>query len=276
VTRRLTSYSYSFCRAADDLIDDSPAPEASLLRLRELLDIAYSPKRKHEFPGFIKANFPEWAHAPLLSLPSHKIPRGPFDGLLDGFEMDMSFPGCEGTPVKKGKWPIRGEEELWSYCSRVAGTVGEMFFSLVMTQYPASEEEQKLIPDLFAQAGTMGIALQLVNIARDIEKDSMIGRVYIPGTWLKEAGLTEEDIMADPSRGEVFKAKLLAEAEKRYQESIAAVEMLPEETRGGAKVAIECYMDIGRRMQTQPERKARWKAGKLQRIFKAWKVMNQA
>lgn len=190
--------------------------------------------------------------------------------------MDMSFPGCEGTAVKKGKWPIQGEEELWSYCSRVAGTVGEMFFSLVMTHYPASKEEQKLFPDLLSQAGTMGIALQLVNIARDIEKDSLIGRVYIPGIWLKEAGLTEEDIIADPSRGEAFKARLLAEAEKRYEMSIAAVDMLPEETRGGAKVAIECYMDIGRQMQTQPDKKARWTAGKLQRIFKAWKVMNQA
>src|SRR5262249_47375533 len=43
-------------------------------------------------------------------------------------------------------------------------------------------------------AGTLGVALQLINIIRDVPEDWRLGRVYIPEDELASFGLSVEDI----------------------------------------------------------------------------------
>jgi phytoene/squalene synthetase len=46
------------------------------------------------------------------------------------------------------------------------------------------------------QAETLGIALQLINVMRDVREDWELGRVYLPQDELAAHGVTENDIAA--------------------------------------------------------------------------------
>ncbi|KAF8246616.1 Lycopene beta-cyclase [Wilcoxina mikolae CBS 423.85] len=264
---------YSFCRAADDLIDESPAPELSVKRLQQLLDIAYDPSHKTELDNFVKTMFPPWSHTALLSLPSHKIPKAPFNELLEGFRTDIEFSASSKT--SNSRWPIKTDSDLQTYSHRVAGTVGEMFLHLVFAHCGSSSSFNNS-HNILKHGQNMGIALQYVNIARDIAKDAAMGRVYIPSMWLTEEGLTEEAILATPNVGERFRARLLKMAEEMYSQSRQAIELLPDEARLGGRVAVESYMDIGRRLaEGLSVRERRWRGSKVVRIWRAWKVMGE-
>ena len=116
--------------------------------------------------------------------------------------------------------------------------------------------------------------MQYVNIARDISVDASNGRVYLPTTWLKEEGLTPEDIIKDPtsSKAETLRQRLLNSAFEIYDEAKGAIEQLPKEARGPMRVAVESYVEIGRVLR-QPGYKV--KAGratvpKMRRLMVAW------
>ena len=126
----------------------------------------------------------------------------------------------------------------------------------------------------------MGIALQYVNIARDISVDASNGRVYLPTSWLKEQGLKPEDILKDPhsTRAEMLRQRLLDSAMAIYHESRGAIEELPSEARGPMRVAVESYVEIGRVLREPGyELKAgRATVPKLRRIQVAWKASNKS
>ena len=124
----------------------------------------------------------------------------------------------------------------------------------------------------------MGRALQLVNIARDIGVDARdLGRVYIPTTWLKKAGLTPEDVCADPDRPEMgaLRQRLLDLAFEFYGAARPAIEMLPPTARAPMRVAVESYMEIGRTLRRPGYRV---KAGRAtvpvwRRLYVAWMAL---
>src|SRR5438552_6177221 len=72
-------------------------------------------------------------------------------------------------------------DDLRGYCARVAGAVGRACVGV----YGADEPER---------AETLGIALQLINIIRDVAEDWRLGRVYLPQDELASFGVTERSI----------------------------------------------------------------------------------
>jgi phytoene synthase len=72
-------------------------------------------------------------------------------------------------------------EELHGYCRRVAGSVGVACVAV----YGSGESEL---------AETLGVALQLINIIRDVREDWRLGRIYLPRDELAAYGVSEEDI----------------------------------------------------------------------------------
>ena len=145
----------------------------------------------------------------------------------------------------------------------------------------------------------MGVALQYVNIARDVRVDAKIGRVYIPEAWLKEEGLTSEGLLAimrqrmdskmQGALGGVVEGnmevvqrlmtKLLDKAFEIYEEARPALDRLPGEARKPMTVAVESYMEIGRVLREQGTKgfqsgKGRATVKKMRRIGVAWKVLN--
>lgn len=125
----------------------------------------------------------------------------------------------------------------------------------------------------------MGIALQYVNIARDVATDAAIGRVYLPTSWLGEEGLGPEDVIKQPKGASIerLQTRLLGKAFLIYEEARGAMAHLPQEARAPMRVAVESYMEIGRVLG---EKGYKTKAGKatvpkLRRIRVAWKALKE-
>lgn len=284
----LTTRRYSFCRVADDLVDEARTQAAALDwidKLTKYLDLAYASDAKasastHSLAGYIDKNFPESARSALKLLPTGLLPKEPLYELLEGFRMDLSFTQSDGRKSAP-QFPIKDEQALELYAHRVASTVGELCLWLVFhhsqTQLPPDKQAV-----LVAAARTMGHALQYVNIARDIRVDAAMNRVYLPTSWLEgeaEGGLAPEDIIRDPSQpgAETLRQKLLDLAFREYGRSRPVMDSIPDDdVRGPLIVAVESYMEIGRVLRERagvpsPKNPNRATVPRSRRIWVAWK-----
>ena len=116
----------------------------------------------------------------------------------------------------------------------------------------------------------MGITLQLVNIARDIEVDERAGRVYVPQEWWwpnhyrdgnKNGGITVPTLPAvepaktvqhfQPTEVRAHRLRLLRMATDLFSQSRPAIDDMPSifGARKGLTVAVESYMEIGRQLE---------------------------
>ena len=265
---------YSFCRAADDLVDtasDEVEARNAIGLLRAYLDMKYSSDLSQKNSSKLNAlldTAPRSSRSALQALPTHYLSSEPLYDLLKGFEMDLTF-----SPTS---FPIRDQDTLTKYGERVAGTVAELIIELAYHHSDGSVSDA-IRYEVLKAGRTMGIALQIVNIARDIAVDAAIGRVYIPTTWLQEAGLSPQDIIQAPGLPEVtgLRERLLDLAMSLYQTAMPKIELLPPEARSPMRVAVESYIEIGRVLR---EPGYRVKAGratvpKLRRIRVAWKAL---
>jgi phytoene synthase len=100
------------------------------------------------------------------------LPRSRFDALIDGVEMDLSHSRYQTF------------DALLEYCRRVASAVG-----LICVEIFGYRDAGSL-----AYAESLGIALQLTNIIRDVAVDLRRGRIYLPGEDLERFGVSEEDL----------------------------------------------------------------------------------
>lgn len=221
--------------------------------------------------SYITSVFPESARAALVFLPTSYLSLPPLYDLVEGFATDLKF------SLPSDVFPISDESALQVYASRVAGTVAESCIELVYHHSSTSISETS--PQSIIHAGgRMGVALQYINIARDIAVDARIGRIYLPTTWLKEEGLAPSDVLKYPgsAKVEALRQRLLDAAMKIYHEAKGAIDRLPREARGPMKVAVESYIEIGRVLRT-PGYKV--KAGratvpKVRRVMVAWKALD--
>ena len=156
---------YAFCRKTDDIVDEGgDTDEVKYEKLRKWrieLERAFSGQS-----DYILLN--------KLGSTIHKfnIPYEPFFELLKGMEMDLQ------------NQRYLTFDDLRLYCYRVASTVGLMCVEIFGYKHKSAKEF----------AVNLGIALQLTNILRDIKKDSLKGRIYLPQEDLKRFSYSEEDI----------------------------------------------------------------------------------
>jgi len=94
------------------------------------------------------------------------IPRDALSKLVDGGLQDLE----QATYATF--------DDLRGYCEKVAGAVGVACIAV----YGSNDVER---------ANTLGIALQLINIMRDVQEDAELGRVYLPQDELARYGVTE-------------------------------------------------------------------------------------
>jgi 15-cis-phytoene synthase len=145
---------YAFARRVDDVADgDLPldAKRAGLEELRAHLDAAPTD------PVFV---------ALLDARERFGIPREPLAALVDGGLQDTE----QSTYVDFA--------ELRGYCEKVAGAVGLACLPI----YGSDDTDHAM---------TLGIALQLINIIRDVDEDRQLGRVYLPQDELAAFGVEE-------------------------------------------------------------------------------------
>ncbi|KAI6845050.1 terpenoid synthase [Hortaea werneckii] len=290
---------YSFCRVADDLIDNASSPAEAktwVKKLRNFLDLSYggdmktdkgevirgSDKNRGAATLFAVQNFPHDAFLTLLLLPVDRLSKEPLTELLKGFEMDLSFTPSNPTG------PIKSEPDLDLYGARVAGTVALLCIQLVLYHHPlpaslsetAAEAQTKR---LMAAGHHMGIALQYTNIARDLPLDAVATpqpRCYLPPSWLKKEKLSPDSFLSnlvactsshsqDPGFFQkklgTLRGKLLERGFEFYNKSRDVVEELPVQARGPMRVAVESYMQIARELRKELATGGLGKVGKMGR-----------
>ncbi|CZR63947.1 probable geranylgeranyl-diphosphate geranylgeranyltransferase (AL-2) [Phialocephala subalpina] len=277
---------YSFCRVADDLVDNAPTEAKArewIGKLTHYLDLAYVSKevriiqKQPDLHSHVSENFPESSQSALRLLPTHLLPFGPLYDLLEGFKTDLEFHNSKFSE-KLRTFPIANEHDLEVYSARVAGTVAELCLELVFfhTYSPITTAQRE---HLLRSGSRMGIALQYINIARDIATDAAVGRVYLPTSWLKEFRLSPQDVLENPESNaiEKLRGRLLKKAFGVYEEARFALSELPPDARAPMRVAVESYMEIGRVLQEKGYKVKEGKATvpKLRRLKVAWKALNE-
>ena len=162
---------FDFCRAVDDSVDLEPDPD----RAREALGLWRS-----EVSRVFDAALPATPQGRALQsvVGSSRLPRAPFDDLIDGVTMDAS-------PRRYGTFA-----DLEPYCHRVASSVGVMCAAVFGAHDAATVD----------YARDLGVALQLTNILRDVAVDYRRGRCYLPLEDLARFGCTEDDIQREVAR----------------------------------------------------------------------------
>lgn len=211
---------YAFCRLADDAVDLGGDHVGAVARLKERLDRAYLGQ-----PMDIAA---DRAFADVVA--RFSIPRDVPDALLEGLAWD-----AEGRRYET-------LSDLYAYAARVAGTVGVMM-SLVMGQRA---------PEIVARACDLGVAMQLTNIARDVGEDARAGRLYLPQSWLREAGIDPDAWLAAPAFTPAIAAivqRLLDAADALYGRATLGIRNLPLACRPGIYAARALYAEIGRELE---------------------------
>jgi phytoene synthase len=165
---------YAFCRLADDFVDDATLRGTSLTLARERL-AAHRRGLDAAYDG--RADTPVFREV-AWTAQRFGVPRAPLGELLEGVERDLD--GC-----RYPSWPA-----LERYCEGVASSVGEMCTHVWGVRGDTS------LASAVAYARTLGTAMQLTNILRDVGEDARRHRCYLPEDELAAFGFTPDDVLA--------------------------------------------------------------------------------
>ncbi|HIB10601.1 MAG TPA: presqualene diphosphate synthase HpnD [Dehalococcoidia bacterium] len=164
--RRAIYVAYAFCRYCDDAVDTAESVDQKMATLESLhasLNDAYTGRTSD--PLFL-------ALADVAD--RHDIPEEYFKQVIHGVESDL-------TKVR-----YQDFEELRSYCYQVASVVGLICLQIFGYKDDSAREH----------AIDLGLAMQLTNIARDIQEDLGLGRIYLPQDEIARFGYSEEALEA--------------------------------------------------------------------------------
>ena len=218
---------YAWCRYCDDQIDEQTLGFRTARPSSESAGDRLAPLERETCRALAGEAVEEPAFAALQEVVRrHTIPdRHPLD-LLKGFAMDVEGRRYESL------------DECCQYCYHVAGVVG------VMMAYVMGVRGE----DTLDRASDLGIAFQMTNIARDVVDDADAGRVYLPGDWLREAGVPIAEITRPEHRPAVSSValRLLEEAERYYASAELGLARLPFRSAWAVASARRVYRDIGR------------------------------
>jgi 15-cis-phytoene synthase len=169
--RQAVAAIYAFARRVDDVADgELPLQE----KRAELEELRAALKEDPADPVFV---------ALRDARERFGIPREPLEALIDG--------GLQDTEQAT----YADFAELRGYCEKVAGAVG-----LACVPVYGSDDRE--------HAMTLGVALQLINIIRDVGEDRQLGRVYLPQDEL--AAFEVEELAPSPQ----FRELMAFEAER--------------------------------------------------------------
>ena len=215
VDRRNGMYAvYAFCREVDDIADSEwPVARkiAELAGWREEIDALY-------------AGHPLRLVARALSGPisRYHLRRDDFLAIVDGMEMDA-------------REDIRAPDlaTLDLYCARVASAVGHLSVHVFGDPSDAAH----------AVAESLGRALQLTNILRDLDEDASRGRLYLPRELLDRHGIRGTDpaaVLRHPALPAVCR-EVAALAEQNFLEGMRMMERCSRRAMRPAAVMAAVY-----------------------------------
>ncbi|MER7711934.1 presqualene diphosphate synthase HpnD [Streptomyces werraensis] len=233
--RRAMSALYAFSRRVDD-IGDGPLPED--LKVSRLEDTRALLTRIRE--GAVDEDDTDPVAVALSHAATHfPIPLGGLDELIDGVQMDLRGETYE-------TW-----DDLKVYCRCVAGAIGRLSLGVFGTEPGARGVERAS-----EYADTLGLALQLTNILRDVREDAENGRTYLPADDLAKFGCSDGFAGPTPPQGSDFAGLVHFEARRARALFAEGYRLLPLlDRRSGACVAAMAgiYRRLLERIERDPE-----------------------
>lgn len=151
--RRAITAFYAFCREVDNIVD-------------EVSDVSVARTKLNYWRREVDALFLGTAQHPVMqAIKPHiepmRLPQSAFHTVIDGMQQDLD------------KTRYLNAAELSAYCYKAAGVVGEVTARIFGMRVPDN-------PKTLEYARTLGEALQLTNIIRDVGEDARRGRIYLP------------------------------------------------------------------------------------------------
>lgn len=237
--RQAMSALYAFSRRVDDIGDGTLPHEVKLTRLEETRTLL----------GRIRAEeIDEDDTDPVAVALAHASRRFPIpleglDELIDGVLMD-----------------VRGEtyetwDDLKAYCRCVAGAIGRLSLGVFGTA-SANGVGAHDAARAGEYADTLGLALQLTNILRDVREDAGNGRTYLPAEDLAKFGCSDGFQSARMPAGADFAGLVHHEVRRARALFVEGYRLLPLlDRRSGACVAAMAgiYRRLLDRIEREPE-----------------------
>ncbi|MBA2810438.1 presqualene diphosphate synthase HpnD [Streptomyces sp. KM273126] len=233
--RRALSAVYAFARRVDDIGDGALSPDVKVARLEDTRALLTRVREGDVDEDETDPVAVALAHASE----QFPIPLGGLDELIDGVLMD-----------------VRGEvyetwDDLKVYCRCVAGAIGRVSLGVFGTEPGARGVERAS-----EYADTLGLALQLTNILRDVREDALGGRTYLPADDLAKFGCSAGFGQPVPPPDSDFAGLIHFEVRRARTLFAEGYRLLPMlDRRSGACVAAMAgiYRRLLDRIEREPE-----------------------
>ena len=228
---------YAFCRLMDDIADEPcENPQQELADWEEEIARIYQGNPTTNLGKFLARDIKDF-----------DITQDRFLLLIEGMRADL-----------EGKKYSTYEQLDW-YLYRVAVIVGKATLDILGVRGPKADE----------LALSLGSAVQLTNIVRDVYDDAKMGRVYLP------ANLTAKEITGGKKKKQLYAALQHASvyAHRYYAQAFALMKQFPRLKMIPCRIMGYVY---AKNLAKIEERKFRFtktiklsKLGKLQQVFYA-------
>ncbi len=240
---------YAFCREVDDVVDEVSDPGVAATKLAW-----WQREVQQAFAG-------EASHPVMQALMPHTAAFG-----IDAGHLLAVVEGCQMDLQQSRYLDYAG---LRRYCHLVAGVVGEV----------AARIFGQTVPATTAYAHTLGQALQLTNILRDVGEDALRGRIYLPVDELQRFDVKAQELL-QRQYSDRFTALMRFQAERAHALYDEALALLPAADRRSQKpglmmasiyrtplreLAASGFQVLHQRIAVTPLRKL-WLAWKMQAL----------
>lgn len=220
--RRHAMYAiYAFCRKVDDIADEDGEFSAKLPALtawRERVAGLYRGQSDGPVTRVLVA-----------AVQRFDLRQDDFIAVIDGMQMD-----AEITIIA----PDLATLDL--YCDRVAAAVGRLSVRAFGDASAAADQV----------AFSLGRALQLTNILRDLQEDAERGRLYLPREWLDEAKVPHDPMAALQAPGlRQVCARVAALAHDHFRAAAAAMRRCDAKAMKPARLMGATYAAILSRLE---------------------------
>jgi phytoene synthase len=259
--RRASLALYCLGRAAADLIksagDDRKAAARKLLGYRRELVEALDGRPKGPVLREVR-----WA-AREFEIPPHLLCN-----YLDAISLVFS-------PARFERW-----SDLENHCDGIASTVGAMCSYVI--GLPGGMEQESLA---IAHARTLGVAMQLTSILRDVGSNARSGRCYLPDEELERFSLSrgevfDSDIARDPRWHRLMTFEI-GRARALYEKALPGIALLSADSQKCAAACAIGYAAILDALENMryDSLSSRASVGTLARIgvlWDAWRFKSRA
>lgn len=220
---------YAWCRLTDELVDGAKARYTTDETLAE-----WEQQLESVFAGH---PIDDTDVALVDTIQNYPLDIQPFRDMIAGQRMDLV------------RHRYQTFKELELYCYRVAGTVGLMSNAVLGIKsdndgVPWEKDKPIYVPT--EEAISLGLAMQLTNILRDVGEDVQRDRIYLPLEDLHAFDYTEQDLLAGvvDERWQAIVKFESERARKYYKRAEAGIRYLIRDSRLPVWASLMHYQGI--------------------------------